>query len=292
METNSSSKIPYTSQDDVFDTPVVHSSPGSSLPGSIPSFLTTNNNVNGSGSSSTSDDEAEPQYKSLENIYASCSFALFVTEPACFKEANEVAEWKASMLKEMKAIEHNHTWELVTLPEGKTPIGLKWVFKVKHNVDGSVKRFMHKPTRLHLGAAKRVLCYVAGTVDFGLWYSKSINGTMYSSKKQDVVALSSSEAEYVSVAYAACQAIWLRRMLVDFNNEQYGRTTIFYDNKATIAMKRNPAFHSRTKHIDICSHFICDLTSKGIIELKYCPINEQVVDVFTKALSQAKHDYF
>nr|GEW05430.1 retrovirus-related Pol polyprotein from transposon TNT 1-94 [Tanacetum cinerariifolium] len=260
------------------------------------------------------------------------------------------------MLEELKAIEQNHTWELFTLPEGKTPIGLKWVFKVKHNADRSVKRykarlvakgysqhqgtpmntneklqvedgteavnpslyrsiigglnylthtrpyimysvnvlsrFMHKPTRLHLGATKRVLRYVAGTVDFGLWYSKSTNAVSWSSKKQDVVALSSSEAEYVDVASAACQATWLRRMLVDFNNEQYGPTTIFCENKATIAMTRNPTFHSRTKHIDICFHFIRDLTSKGIIELTYCPTNEQVADVFTKALSQAKHDYF
>lgn len=81
-------------------------------------------------------------------------------------------------------------------------------------------------------------------------------------------------------------------MLVDFHNEKYGPTSIFCDNKAAIAMTRNPAFHSRTKHIDIHFHFICDLTSEGIIELKYCPTNDQVVDVFTKALSQAKHDYF
>ena len=204
--------------------------------------------------------------------------------------------------------------------------GLNYLTHTRPDIMYSVNvlsRFMHKPTRLHLGAAKRVLRYVAGTVDFGLWYSKSTNGTMYgysdsdwggcvdnrkstsgqvfylgstavswSSKKQDVVALSSSEAEYIAVASASCQAIWLRRMLVDFNNEQYGPTSIFCDNKATIAMTRNPAFHSRTKHIDIRFHFIRDLTSEGIIELKYCPTNEQVADVFTKALSQAKHDYF
>ena len=204
--------------------------------------------------------------------------------------------------------------------------GLNYLTHTRPDIMYSVNvlsRFMHKPTRLHLGAAKRVLRYVAGTIDFGLWYSKSTNGTMYgysdsdwggcvdnrkstsgqvfylgstavswSSKKQDVVALSSSEAEYIAVASASCQAIWLRRMLVDFHNEQYGPTSIFCDNKATIAMTRNPAFHSRTKHIDIRFHFIRDLTSEGIIELKYCPTNEQVADVFTKALSQAKHDYF
>ncbi|GJT01063.1 DNA-directed DNA polymerase [Tanacetum coccineum] len=139
--------------------------------------------------------------------------------------------------------------------------------------------FMHKPTRLHLGASKRVLRYVARMVDFELWYSKSTNAVSWSPKKQDVAALSSSEAEYVAVASAACQAIWLRRMLVDFHNEQYGPTTIFCDNKATIAMTRNPTFYSHKKHIDIRFHFIRDLTSKGIIELKYCPTNKQVANV-------------
>nr|GEU57261.1 retrovirus-related Pol polyprotein from transposon TNT 1-94 [Tanacetum cinerariifolium] len=116
METNSSSNISYTSQDDVFDAPVVHSSPESFPPGSIPSSSTVNNNVNSSGSS----------------------------KPTCFKEENEVTEWKATMLEELKAIKHNHTWALVTLLEGKTPIGLKWVFKFKHNSDGSVKRYKQR----------------------------------------------------------------------------------------------------------------------------------------------------
>ncbi|GKA61985.1 retrovirus-related pol polyprotein from transposon TNT 1-94 [Tanacetum coccineum] len=307
METNSSSKIPYTSQDDVFGAPVVHSSPESSPPGSIPSSSTTNNNVNGSRSSSTSDDEAELRYKSLEDIYSSCSFALF---------------------------------ELFTLPEGKTPIGLKWVFKVKHNVDGSVKRYtvrlvangysQHQSIdydETFSPVARFETVYVSQPegfevcgnenkvyklkkalyglkqaprawykrVDFGLWCLKSTNVLQRSLgvRRSRMWSLYHRlRQNYVVVASATCQAIWLRRMLVDFHNEQYGPTTIFYDNKATIASTRNLTFHSRTKHIDIHFHFIHDLTSEGIIEMKYCPINEQVADVFTKALSQAKHEYF
>lgn len=45
------------------------------------------------------------------------------------------------MMEEMTAIEHNHTWDLVDLPEGKTPIGLKWVFKIKHHADGTIQKY-------------------------------------------------------------------------------------------------------------------------------------------------------
>lgn len=67
---------------------------------------------------------------------------------------------------------------------------------------------------------------------------------------------------------------------------------ILCDNKATIAMTKNSTFHSRTKHIDIRYHFICNLTAKGEIELKFCSTRDQIADVLTKALPQVKHDYF
>ena len=132
-----------------------------------------------------------------------------------------------------------------------------------------VSRFMHGPTKHHLGAAKRILRYVAVTIDFGIWYlnvsnfkyfgftdsdwagcledRKSTSGYMFSlgsgaiswiSKKQAIVALSSSEAEYVVATASACQAVWLRRLLADFLQEQEGVTVIFCDNKATISMTK------------------------------------------------------
>ena len=83
------------------------------------------------------------------------------------------------------------------------------------------------------------------------------------------MALSSSEAEYVAIKGAACQAVWLRRLLVDCLQVQEGATMIFCDNKAMIAVTKNPTFHSRTKHIDIRYHFIRTRVSNEEITLSY-----------------------
>nr|ABW74566.1 integrase [Boechera divaricarpa] len=187
----------------------------------------------------------------------------------------------------------------------------------------AISRFMHGPTKQHFGAAKRLLRYIARTAEYGLWYCsvskfklvgftdsdwagcvqdrKSTSGHVFnlgsgavcwSSKKQNVTALSSSEAEYTAATAAACQAVWLRRILADIKQEQEKATTIFCDNKATIAMNKNPAYHGRTKHISIKVHFIRDLVSEGSVTLEYCSTNEQSADVLTKALSRNKFDYF
>ena len=106
------------------------------------------------------------------------------------------------------------------------------------------------------------------------------------------LALSSSEAEYAAVTSAARQALWLRKLLVDFNCEQKGATKIFCDNRSAIEMAKNPAFHGRTKHIDVQHHFIRHLVADNRIELKFCGTSEQTADIFTKSLPLAKHQFF
>lgn len=67
-------------------------------------------------------------------------FALFGADPASFEEASTKKEWRCAMEEELMAITKNGTWELVDLPDGKNVIGLKWVFKTKYHVDGSVQK--------------------------------------------------------------------------------------------------------------------------------------------------------
>lgn len=114
----------------------------------------------------------------------------------------------------------------------------------------------------------------------------------WSSKKQATEPLSSSEGEYVAATSAACQAIWMRRILEELGYEQGEATAILCDNISAIHMTRNPAIHSRIKHIGIRVHFIRELVADGQIRLTHCSTNEQSADIFTKALSQEKHSYF
>lgn len=81
----------------------------------------------------------------------------------------------------------------------------------------------------------------------------------WSSKQQQVVALSIAEAEYMATTSAACQAVWLRRMLEELKHEHDGPTKIMCDKKSAIALAKSPIFHSRSKHIAIGYHYIREL---------------------------------
>ncbi|KAK4386396.1 Retrovirus-related Pol polyprotein from transposon RE2 [Sesamum angolense] len=184
-----------------------------------------------------------------------------------------------------------------------------------------LSRFMQSPSQVHYAAAKRILRYLRGTKDFGIWYKstndaklvgytdsdwagsvdgmKSTSGYTFSlgsgifswaSKKQATVAQSSAEPEYIAAAAISNQAIWLRRILEDIGEKQDEPTTIYCDNKSAIAITKNPVQHSRTKHIDIKYHSLREATTRGEIELKYCSTEEQLADIFTKALPQNKFE--
>ncbi|KAK2981146.1 hypothetical protein RJ640_028512 [Escallonia rubra] len=178
-----------------------------------------------------------------------------------------------------------------------------------------LSRFMQAPSHFHLGAAKRVLRYIQGTIDYGIMNGrskevkligfcdsdfggckddmKSTSGYCFTlgsgvfswlSKKQQSVAQSSAEDEYVSAAIVTSQAIWLRRIFHDFGQKQERKTELFCDNKLAIAMAQNPVFNSRTRHIALKYHFIREAIEDGEIELEFCRSEEQVADIFTKAL--------
>lgn len=110
------------------------------------------------------------------------------------------------------------------------------------------------------------------------------------SKKQKTVALSSAEAEYIAATDAACEAIWLRRMLFDLKQSQHHPTTIHCDNMSAIAMTKNTVFHARSKHIELRHHLIRDLVNKGEISLDFINTNDQPADILTKAVTTEKFD--
>lgn len=187
---------------------------------------------------------------------------------------------------------------------------------------GIVSRFMERPTVMHQNAAKRILRYVKGTIDLGLVYTKDSQNNMitgYSdsdlagnvedrkstggmvfylndslvtwvSQKQRCVALSSCEAEFMAATAAACQAIWLRKLLTQITGRIIGPVTLFIDNKSALDLAKNPVFHGRSKHIDIRYHFIRECVEKGEIIVKHVRTDEQRADLLTKALSTVKFE--
>ncbi|TXG67192.1 hypothetical protein EZV62_008467 [Acer yangbiense] len=210
----------------------------------------------------------------------------FCEDPISFDDANKEEKWQHAMLDEIKAIEKNDTWELTDLPSHKIPIGLK----LSKNGEGKlvdstlfqslvgnvmylittrpdimydvslINRFMEKPFSNHGEAAKRILRYVRGTLDHGIFYqanipinlvgytdsdlawsvddSKSISGYIFNlgsgaiswyrcSKKQPIMALSTTEAEYIAASIAGSQLLWLRGSSSSWENQAYSNMVSF-----------------------------------------------------------------
>jgi hypothetical protein len=121
-----------------------------------------------------------------------------------------------------------------------------------------------------------------------------INGgaVSWSSRKQELVTLSTAEAEYVAATHAAKEAIWLRRFIGELFSPISAPTTLYCDNQAAVALASNGNYHARTKHIDIRYHFIRFVVEDGSIKLIYCPTDEMTADTLTKALPSSKAKHF
>ncbi|MCO5604449.1 hypothetical protein L7F22_058615 [Adiantum nelumboides] len=112
------------------------------------------------------------------------------------------------------------------------------------------------------------------------------------SKKQPTVATSSCETEYRAVFTATVECVWLRRLMTDLGVGQDTANTIYIDSQSTLAVARNPVFHARTKHIEVDYHYVRERLLAGEISLAYVPTQDNLADLFTKALSREKLETF
>ena len=110
----------------------------------------------------------------------------------------------------------------------------------------------------------------------------------WESKTQRTVALSSTEAEYMSLSESAREATWLRLLLNDMNEKQKGSVTIYEDNQGAIALNQNPEHHKRNKHIDGRYHYCREKVEHGEIAVTYLRTDMMVADALTKALPAEK----
>jgi hypothetical protein len=190
-------------------------------------------------------------------------------------------------------------------------------------VVNTLSQYLVEPRRVHLVAAKHVMRYLKGTLDYGLCYTgdhdfrlygytdsdwagsasdrKSTSGccfslgsamTSWQSRKQSSISLSTTEAEYIAACSASCEAIWLRKLLTGLFDLEMEATVILCDNQSCIKMTENPVFHDKSKHIEIRYHYIRDMVQRGAVKLQYVGTDEQVADVLTKPLSRVKFEYF
>ncbi|CAL8078783.1 unnamed protein product, partial [Prunus armeniaca] len=154
-------------------------------------------------------------------------------------------------------------------------------------------RFMHCPTSKHLGTAKHVLRYVKGTLDYGLEYVKGKGAVLigycdsdWSGSVDDSKSTSGYAFSFGSGVFA-----WASVKKNYFGELQTKATPLHCDNISAIAITRNPVFHQKTKHIDRRYHFIKDALQEGTVDLIYCPTNEKLANIFTKALAKDRFCY-
>lgn len=185
----------------------------------------------------------------------------------------------------------------------------------------NVSRFNQNPSKAHWNAVKRIMRYLRGTVTLKLRYQRddmepmhgfcdadwasdetdrrSVTGYVFkmqggavswNSRKQQTVALSTTEAEYMAMASATQEAIWLRNL----QNELFNNTTqiiVYGDNKSALQLAEKPTtFHPRTKHIDIRHHFVRDAISNNQVKFVHKSTEHMTADMLTKAVPTMKHN--
>ncbi|XP_049933559.1 uncharacterized mitochondrial protein AtMg00810-like [Nymphaea colorata] len=187
-------------------------------------------------------------------------------------------------------------------------------------VVNQVSQFMHAPTKGHMDATKRILCYLKATLGDGLIYTRQstvlhghnistytdanwagdphdkrsvssyclfldFNLICWSSRNQRAVARSSTEVDYTAMTAGTTEASWLRHLLGELSLP-IAQSFRFCHNQSAIKIAFNPVLHNRTKHIEIDQHFIRQKVAEDEIVSTYISTSEQVADLFTKGLTR------
>ncbi|GJS24970.1 putative ribonuclease H-like domain-containing protein [Tanacetum coccineum] len=182
-------------------------------------------------------------------------------------------------------------------------------------------RFQVTPKVSHIHAVKRIFRYLKHQPKLGLWYPKdspfhleafsdsdyagdnhdrrsTSGGCQYlgrrlvswQCKKQTIVAISSTEAEYVAAASCCAQVLWMQNQLLDYGFN-FMNTEIHIDNESTICIVKNPVLHSKTKHIQIRHHFIRDCYEQRLINVVKVHTDDNVADLLTKGFDLARFNF-
>ena len=254
-------------------------------------------------------------------ILSQCSYAIKILESAGMLNCNSCDTPMEPRQKLRKGKEE----EAVDPTAYRSIIGsLRYLVNTRPDLAysvGVVSRHMEAPGKEHWAAVKHILRYVKGTIGYGCKYErgtrlkpillgysdsdfagdledrKSTTGVVYflgkslvtwASQKQKIVALSSCEADYVAAAAAACQGVWLSRLIADLLATKEMPVKLLMDNMSAIALSKNPVHHDRSNHIDTKYHFIRDCIEEGKVKVDHVGTAAQLADIFTKSLGRVR----
>ncbi|GAU19342.1 hypothetical protein TSUD_336290 [Trifolium subterraneum] len=202
---------------------------------------------------------------------------------------------------------------------------LQYVTLTRPDIAFSVNKacqFMARPLDSHWKAVKRILRYLKGTLHYGLCISPSLTGppfslraysdadwatdqddrrstsgsciyfgpnlVSWSSKKQQLVARSSTEAEYRSMANTTADLLWIQSLLQELQ-VPFHTPTLLCDNLSAVALSHNPVLHSRTKHMELDIHFVRERVISKQLHVLHVPAMDQLADPLTKPLSPSNY---
>ncbi|CAL2258010.1 unnamed protein product [Prunus armeniaca] len=179
-----------------------------------------------------------------------------------------------------------------------------------------VSQFLHSPSEVHRDALNRILRYLRSTPGKGLMYSKQghldvigytdadwagsqtdrrstsgyftfIGGNLvtWRSKKQNVVARSSAEAEYRGMAHGVCELLWIKHVLTELDFKPKKSMKLYCNNIAAINIAHNPVQHDRTKHVEVDRHFLKERLEDKTLQFLFVKSEDQLTDILTKAVS-------
>ncbi|GJX04108.1 ribonuclease H-like domain-containing protein [Tanacetum coccineum] len=142
--------------------------------------------------------------------------------------------------------------------------------------------YMYDPREPYLNAMKRCLTTRRSTSGYCVFLGDNL--LTWSSKGQDTLSHSSTEAEYHGVANAVAETSWIRNLIRELHTPLFTATLVYCDNVSVVYMSANLLQHQRTKHIEIDIHFVRDKVTPGHVRVLHVPSRFQYADIFTKGL--------